>query len=193
MAMASEFKSTMKSKYKFLLSGWPVLVALFFALTMIIIYHVRDWPTSKFYVLRDDSGQNTLLINGKDINDYKKHVPGWEVYCTHFLVYGKQATNRVTIQRDNAVVFEKELEPGSYVANLSDNQNVSFREVAYGRPVARSGLILAPSPVGVYLIARSMDILVFDFYAEPPDSMSSRRKSAQRKTYFNLTARQIER
>ena len=107
-----------KDNYQFLLDRWPIIVVLLFILVAIIVYHVRDWPTSKFYVLQDEQGQTALLINGKDITTYEQHVPGWEVYAKHFNIYGEQTSNRVTILLRGIVVYEKDIEPGSYVVNL---------------------------------------------------------------------------
>jgi len=129
-----------------------------------------------------------LEINGQGIATYEEHVPGWEVYAKYFKIYGDQLNNRFVITQNGVQVFDQELQPGSYLVNLSDNYRVSFREVAYGRSVATQGHHLDPSSVGVYFIDRKLDMLVFDFFKEPPDSMSSRRGSAKRRRYLNLIA-----
>ena len=183
----------MKSKYQFLIGRWPILSALLVILIAIIGYHVRDYPTSKFYVLQDEQGQTTLLVNGKDVTNYERHVPGWEVYAKYFNIYGEQTSNKVAIQQHGTTVYEKYLEPGSYVVNLSQNYNVSFHEVAYARPVDTPGLLLPPSPMGVYFIDKSLHILAFDFHKEPPHSMTSRHGSAKNTRYLNLIAERSHR
>lgn len=158
--------------------------------------HFREWPTSKFYVYPTEFPRHVLYINGKPVGAYEQHVPGWEVYCKYAKLYGEQTTNHVAIKRSGTssgleVVYEDDLPPGSYVVNLSTKHLVSFEEIAYGRPVSFPGLSLPPSPVGVYRIDESTNILVFDFHARPPDSMSSKHGSAKHKRYVNLKVEKL--
>lgn len=182
----------MKAINQFLINRWPILLSLVFILIAMIGYYIREWPTSKIYVLHDEIGHASLLINGQDVTTYEQHVPGWEVYARYFKVYGDQSSNRFVIQKHGMQLFKKELAPGSYVVNLSNNYNISFHEIAYGRSIDSPGLFLSASPTGVYLIDNTLDILVFDFFKDPPDSMTSRHGSAKRRRYLNLIAEKNE-
>ena len=143
--------------------------------------------TSVFYILNNQNGYS-LRINGKPLSDLQFYKPGLDHFEPSYHTYSPDEYNTISILKENKVIFEKTVSPGSYVINATENHWVSFYEVKYGAPLEADAVSLSKQKMGVYLISYDVEYAAFGFYSNVPNSMMSQFHTARYRKFIKLQA-----
>ena len=167
----------------------------FFTLSFLVLIGIAacNQDTShkvRLYVYPDATGKHALFVNDQPTaNLHKERGSGpvsGDIYESYYIVKSLEPQFRLEIKTGDTTVYQKSVDPGMYVVNLSGDQLIWFAETAYGRPLESNAQFLEQGKLGVYKISQKSGGVVFAFDQEPPESIRSRRGSAKATDFFIL-------
>lgn len=125
-----------------------------------------------------------LLINGKDIVFAERALLSKTDYEDFHEVKSSDHRFHLAITAQGKTIYEKDLEAGAYLVNLSDQFDVWFAQLSYGGAFAGTPQFLERGPVGAYRLGARRQPAVFKFDREPPKSVRRSRTSTASDEYF---------